>query len=339
MDMIVTQGLCKTFKAKGAGGRKGRGAAVEAVRDVDLRVGEGEIFGFLGPNGAGKTTTMRMLTTLMVPTRGTATVVGLDLFREARRIRQKIGYVSQKGGAYEYASGYENLVLQGRLYGLTRAAARAKADRIVAQFEMDEYAKRNVQTYSGGQRRHVDLGMGVMHDPKLLFLDEPTTGLDPHSRARFWDVIRTLRREGITIFLTTHYLDEADQLCDALCIMDHGRIVAAGTPEALKREVAGDVVAIGLAPGDVARAAALLDGMPGVCSLETTEDAVKLLVESGETVLPAALPRLVQAGVPIARVEMKRPTLDEVFQKVTGRALTEAEIEAAAGGGGGGGWR
>jgi ABC-2 type transport system ATP-binding protein len=333
MDMIVTQGLCKTFHHKGT--------SIEAVREVDLRVREGGIFGFLGPNGAGKTTTMRMLTTLMAPTRGSATVVGRDLGREARRIRQDIGYVSQKGGTYEYATGYENLVLQGRLYGLSRAVARAKADRIVAQFDMADFARRTVMTYSGGQRRHVDLGMGVMHDPKLLFLDEPTTGLDPHSRTRFWDVIRTLRADGITIFLTTHYLDEADQLCDALCIMDHGRVVAAGTPEELKREVAGDVIAIGLAPACVAQATALLLGMDGVGSLETTEDSVKLLVASGETVLPAVLSRLVQAGLAIARVEMKHPTLDEVFQKVTGRALTEAEIEAATAGSGAsgeGGW-
>jgi ABC-2 type transport system ATP-binding protein len=328
--MIETRNLCKTFHS--------RGAVVEAVRDVDLVVREGEIFGFLGPNGAGKTTTMRMLTTLMVPTRGSATVVGHDLFKAAKRIRQDIGYVSQKGGTYEYASGYENLVLQGRLYGLSAGAAKSAADRIVDQFDMGDYARRNVMTYSGGQRRHVDLGMGVMHDPKLLFLDEPTTGLDPASRTRFWEVIRDLRRKGITIFLTTHYLDEADQLCDDICIMDHGRVVAAGTPTELKRRVSGDVIGIGVDRANVARTVELLEGLPGVTGMVVAGDTLKLTVEAGEKVLPLLLPRLVDAGIPVQRVEMNRPTLDEVFQKTTGRALTEIEAESEAGGGGGG-WK
>ncbi len=330
MDMIVTQGLCKTFK-----GKRGAGP-VEAVRDVDLQVRAGGIFGFLGPNGAGKTTTMRMLTTLLAPTRGTATVVGRDLFREARALRQDIGYVSQKGGAYEYATGYENLVLQGRLYGLTKAAACAKADAVVARFGMAEYCKRDVRTLSGGQRRHVDLGMGFMHDPKLLFLDEPTTGLDPHSRARFWDVIRTLRETGVTVFLTTHYLDEADNLCDTICIMDHGRVVASGPPEALKRAVGADFVTIGVAPEDAERARALLAGAPGVKAAELAGDAVKLSVEAGERALPALLPRLAEAGIAIARVEMSRPTLDEVFLRTTGRGMSEAQGESDAEGGAGG---
>jgi len=323
MDMIVTQSLCKTFSNKGV--------VVEAVRDVDLRVREGEIFGFLGPNGAGKTTTMRMLTTLMTPTRGSATIVGRNLFREARRIRQDIGYVSQLGGTYEYATGYENLVQQGRLYGLSRAAARATADRIVRQFDMAEYANRNVMTYSGGQKRHVDLGMGVTHDPKLLFLDEPTTGLDPASRVRFWKVIRDLRERGITIFLTTHYLDEADQLCDTICIMDHGRVVASGTPSELKREVAGDVIGISMDTAHTSQAAALLSGVSGVCSTEVAGDTVKLYVEAGEKALPVLLPLLVKAGIPIKRVEMARPSLDEVFLKTTGHAMAEAEAADAGG--------
>lgn len=349
--MIVTQGLGKTFRNK-------RGA-VEAVRGVDLRVREGEIFGFLGPNGAGKTTTMRMLTTLMVPTRGTATVVGRDLFREARLIRQDIGYVSQKGGALEMATGFENLVLQGRLYGLTKAEACAKAEAVVARFGMGEYCARNVQTLSGGQRRHVDLGMGVMHDPRLLFLDEPTTGLDPHSRARFWDVIRGLREHGITVFLTTHYLDEADRLCDTICIMDRGSVVATGSADELKREVAGDVVTVGVPAADAARARDLLAGVPGVSGAEvvgagaggegsgSTGAGVKLYVEAGERSLAPLLARLAEAGIAIARVEMVRPTLDEVFLRATGRGMDEAQNEGGGGeggegggdGAGAGGWR
>ncbi|MBP1624149.1 MAG: daunorubicin resistance transporter ATPase subunit [Acidobacteria bacterium] len=323
MEMIATQGLCKTFRNKRA--------IVEAVRDVDLSVREGEIYGFLGPNGAGKTTTMRILTTLMAPTSGRALVVGRDLFREARRIRQDIGYVSQLGGTYEYATAYENLVLQGRLYGLSRTDARAKADRIVLQFDMAEYANRNVMTYSGGQKRHVHLGMGIMHDPKLLFLDEPTTGLDPASRARFWEVIRGLRDRGITIFLTTHYLDEADHLCDTVCIMDHGRVVASGTPSELKRRVAGDVIGIVVDRADAARTAALLSNVPGVYSTEVVGDTVKLYAEAGEKALSVLLPHLVNAGITIARVEMSRPSLDEVFLKTTGRAMADAESADAGG--------
>jgi ABC-2 type transport system ATP-binding protein len=296
-----------------------------------LRVREGEIFGFLGPNGAGKTTTMRMLTTLMAPTRGRATVAGRDLFREARQIRQDIGYVSQLGGTYEYASGYENLVLQGRLYGLSRTAARATADRIVEQFDMAEYAGRNVITYSGGQKRHIHLGMGIMHNPRLLFLDEPTTGLDPASRVLFWEVIRDLRDRGITIFLTTHYLDEADRLCDTVCIMDHGRIVASGTPSELKRKVSGDVIGISVNPANAARAVALLSDVPGVHSTEAVGGIVKLYVEAGEKILPALLPRLVKAGISIARVEMARPSLDDVFLKTTGRPMVEAEASDTGG--------
>ena len=319
--MIETRQLCKTF-------RNGR-TTVEAVRDVDLLVAEGEIYGFLGPNGAGKTTTMRMLTTLMTPSRGTATVVGHDLFKEAKKIRKDIGYVSQKGGTYEFATGYENLMLQGRLYGLSKAVAKSNADRIVQTFDMADYCHRKVLTYSGGQRRHVDLAMGVMHDPKLLFLDEPTTGLDPASRARFWDVIRKLREKGITIFLTTHYLDEADSLCDTICIMDHGRVVASGTATELKRQVAGDVIGIGVAPAFVAQAMELLKDGVGTREILVVGDTIKLYVEAGEKALPVILPRFVEAGIPVSRIEMSRPTLDEVFLKKTGRAMGSGTEETA----------
>ena len=313
MEMIVSKNLCKTFK-------NGKNT-VEAVKNVNLRVEQGAIFGFLGPNGAGKTTTMRMLTTLLPPSAGSACVVGYDLGRQAGQIRRKIGYVSQKGGCYEFATGYENLVLQGRLYGLTKAAARENAEKIIRAFNMEEYCRRKVNTYSGGQRRHIDLGMGVMHDPELLFLDEPTTGLDPTSRANFWDTIRELRGRGITVFLTTHYLDEADNLCDTICIMDRGSVAAEGTALELKRRIAGDIVEIGMEPRCLPRARALLEGREQIREIQATEESLKLYVEAGEKALPELLPALVAENIPVTTIEMARPSLDEVFLITTGHTL------------------
>ncbi len=271
MEMIVTKGLGKTF-------RSGNNI-VEAVKNVNLQVRQGQIFGFLGPNGAGKTTTMRILTTLMKPSTGTASIVGCDLLRNAKQIRQKIGYVSQKGGCYEFATGYENLVLQGRLYGLSKAKAIENAEKLISAFNMQNYCHRKVMTYSGGQRRHIDLGMGIMHKPKLLFLDEPTTGLDPTSRATFWDVIKNLQAEGITIFLTTHYLDEADSLCDTICIMDHGEVVAEGGALELKRQISGDIIEIGMNPIYFEQAKTLLKARGDI---NETRNIMKLYVEAGK---------------------------------------------------------
>ncbi|SDJ75959.1 ABC transporter ATP-binding protein [Nonomuraea jiangxiensis] len=222
--MIKTVGLSKTFDA-----------GVDAVRGVDMTVEPGEIVGFLGPNGAGKTTTMRMLTTLLRPTSGSATVAGRDLLGDAREVRRRIGYVSQSGGIPFGTPLKGELELQGRLYGLDRGTAAGKVAEVVAGLGLDGLETRFGETLSGGQRRRFDIAFALLHDPVLLFLDEPTTGLDPQSRANLWDHIRTLRREkGMTVFLTTHYLDEADALCDRVLIIDHGRIVAEGAPAELK---------------------------------------------------------------------------------------------------------
>src|SRR5438270_3382461 len=251
--MIETRGLRKSFRA-----RKG---TVEAVRGVDLTVQAGEIFGFLGPNGAGKTTTLRMLATLIVPDGGDATIAGADLRRSPGEVRRRIGYVAQGGSTWDTVTAREELVLQARLYGIRKAQARELAAKAVESFELSEFADRKCQTYSGGQRRRVDVALGIIHEPRLIFLDEPTTGLDPQSRAHMWDEIRRLRGEGMTIFLTTHYLEEADALCDRLAIIDHGEIVTEGTPDVLKREVAGDVVTLGV-NGATDAATPLLDGQP-----------------------------------------------------------------------------
>jgi ABC-2 type transport system ATP-binding protein len=237
-QMIETRGLAKTFKA--------RGKTVEAVRGVDITVRAGEIFGLLGPNGAGKTTTMRMLSTLLPPSGGAARVAGCDLLREPGKVRTRIGYVSQTGGAANLATGEENLLVQARLYGLGAKLARQRTRELIAALELESFVGRLAKTYSGGQRRRLDVAMGLVHQPALLFLDEPTTGLDPQSRARLWEEVRKLRGLGTTIFLTTHYLDEADALCDRLAIMDSGQIAAEGTPDELKSRISGDIITLGV---------------------------------------------------------------------------------------------
>lgn len=312
MAMIETQGLAKSFKT-----RKGE---VQAVRGVDLRVNASEIFGFLGPNGAGKTTTMRMLATLLEPTGGQARVAGFELRNEAAKIRTRIGYVGQKGGAEENASGRENLVLQGRLYGMSRAAAQDRAAELVRILDLEAFADRLAKSYSGGQRRRLDLALGMMHRPALLFLDEPTAGLDPQSRARLWDEVRRLRSGGTSIFLTTHYLDEADALCDRLAIIDAGQIVSEGTPSALKQQVAGDSISLGLDMHN-AHIKDLLRAQPFVREMHDAEDGVQLYVERGEEALPVVM-RLLE-DTPISTVTLARPTLDDVFLRLTGRSLRE----------------
>ena len=319
MAMIETHELTKTFKA-----RKGN---VEAVRGVDLRVNEGEIFGFLGPNGAGKTTTMRMLTTLLDPTSGKATVCDIDLLRHPSQVRRHIGYVSQKGGAEAAETGRENLLLQGRFYSMSKVDAQKRADELISKLDLEPFADRFVRTYSGGQRRRLDIAMGMMHRPQLLFLDEPTTGLDPQSRARIWDEVRHLRDQGMTIFLTTHYMDEADGLCDRLAIIDNGKIVGEDTPNALKHQIAGDIISLGLdlKNGAVAHVTEMLRVQPFMRELEQSEHGLQLYVERGEEVLPEVLRLLDQNETPIRTVTLARPTLDDVFLRLTGRSLREEQ--------------
>jgi ABC-2 type transport system ATP-binding protein len=314
--VIETRGLRRVFKS--------RKRSVEAVAGVDLSVRPGEIFGFLGPNGAGKTTTLRMLATLLPPSGGTASVAGCDLLTQPGRIRERIGYVGQAGGADREITGRRELVFQGRLYGMSVAAAGKRAAELITMLELEVCADRVGSTYSGGQKRRLDIGLGLVHDPQLLFLDEPTTGLDPQSRARVWDEVRRMHDRGTTVFLTTHYLDEADALCDRIAIIDYGKIVAEGTPEELKRAVAGDVVTLSVA-GDQGQALDLIKDQPFVRESKLDEGSVLLYVDRGEVAMPAILRLLDGAGLTLVTIGLHRPSLDDVFLRQTGRSLREAE--------------
>ncbi|MFJ1754116.1 ATP-binding cassette domain-containing protein [Kitasatospora sp. NPDC088134] len=318
--MIVTKGLRKSFRPR-------RGSSVDAVRGIDLAVEEGEIYGLLGPNGAGKTTTLRMLATLLVPDGGTVTVAGADLRADPGEVRRRIGYVAQGGGTTDQATAREELVLQARMYGIRKAEAVRRAEEGLAAFDLTEFGDRPCKTYSGGQRRRLDLALGVVHRPRVLFLDEPTVGLDPRSRAQVWAEVRRLREQGMTVLLTTHYLDEADALCDRIGIVDHGGIVTEGTPEELKQKIAGDSVTIGLTDaGATADAERALAELPCVRRLETLpgEDGLRLHVDSAATAIPQLLGALVAAGLEPEHVQLQRPSLDDVFLALTGRALVHS---------------
>jgi ABC-2 type transport system ATP-binding protein len=326
--MIHARKLSRTFKT--------RTGPVEAVRGVDLDVEAGEVVGFLGPNGAGKTTTLRMLTTLIEPTAGEATVAGRDLLRDPVGVRRNIGYVAQGGVTLDMARAGEECVDQARLYGMTPTAARARGRELFGQLDLDGLWDRNCNSLSGGQRRRLDIVIGLMHTPDLIFLDEPTTGLDPQSRANLWEHILRLRRElGSTVFLTTHYLDEADYLCDRLLVIDNGTIVASGTPEELKAKVSGDAVLLTLADAGRAQdAVSVLAGLDGadtpVIDADSPDraghaDLVSVHVPHGGAALPGLLRQLDAKGIDLSAVEVRRPTLDDVFLSLTGRSLRDGD--------------
>ena len=314
--IIVTRDLRRTFKT--------RGGDVEAVRGVDLEVRAGEIFGFLGPNGAGKTTTLRMLATLLPPSGGKATVAGADLAREPQTVRRRIGYVPQGGSTDPAETGRGELVLQGRLYGMDRGTAQARAREVLGVLDLEAAADRRTGTYSGGMRRRLDIGLGIVHRPAVLFLDEPTTGLDPQARARMWDEIRALREGGTTVFLTTHYLEEADVLADRLAIIDHGLIVAEGTADELKRQVAGDVVTIGV-DGDRDAVLATVRDQPFVREATAEGELIRLYVDRGDAALPQLIRVLDGVGLRARTLTLARPSLDDVFLRQTGRSLREED--------------
>lgn len=333
MSVIEARGLARTFTS--------RKRTVRAVRGVDLTAETGEIVGFLGPNGAGKTTTLRMLTTLLTPTAGTATVAGADLLRDPVGVRRRIGFVPQAigqtmGGTDNQCRVSEELLDQAALYRLGEAAAARRAALLTSQLDLGGLESRLVKTLSGGQRRRLEIALGLVHEPPLVFLDEPTTGLDPQSRSSLWDHIRALRSDlGTTVFLTTHYLDEADALCDRVFIIDHGVIVADGTPDELKRRVSGDVVTLAVADRAAGRARELLGRQPAVKEATAAEDGtLRLTVFHGAEALPALLRILDDEGITLQSINLSRPTLDDVFLTVTGRSLRDDSPSASGAGNG-----
>jgi ABC-2 type transport system ATP-binding protein len=318
--VIETKELKKTFISKEHGVKK----ELEAVKGINLTVTRGEIFGFLGPNGAGKSTTQKMLSTLMRPTGGEAKVLGFDLVKQQEQIRQNVGCVSQAGGADLASTGTENLVLQAQLYGIASETAQKSAAEFSERFQMNSFIGRAASTYSGGQKRRLDIALGMIHHPQLLLLDEPTTGLDPQSRAYLWEEIKKLKADGVTIFLTTQYMDEADKLCDTIAIMDHGKVIITGSPGQLKDSVGGDTIVFSFASEDIAKKAeTLLTGQVNFERIRTTNTSVYLTIKNGERAMPDLLRLLDGYNLQVQGVTLSRPSLDDVFLKYTGRSLRE----------------
>jgi len=300
---------------------------VRALAGVTFSVEEGTIFGLLGPNGAGKSTTVKILTTLTLPDEGRATVAGLAVLREPEAVRRVIGVVGQKPGVDPEATGRENLLLQGDLYGMPRSDTRARADELLRRFGLEDAADRLVRTYSGGMQRKLDVAAGLMHRPRVLFLDEPTTGLDPEARAEMWSEIERLaHEEGVTVLLTTHYLDEADRLAARLAIVDRGRVVAAGTPDELKSELLGDALVVEL-DGTIDGALAALAQVPGVREPVLDGRVLRARANEGARAVPAVLAALESAGVPVVAATVARPSLDDVYLRYAGRSFATADRE------------
>jgi ABC-2 type transport system ATP-binding protein len=316
-DAIVTEGLRRSF------------GAVKAVDGVDLAAPAGTVLGLLGPNGAGKTTIVRILTTLLPPDAGSATVAGYDVVRDAAALRSVIGLAGQYAAVDENLTGRENLELVGRLYHLRAAEARRRAGEMLERFELTDAESRTVKTYSGGMRRRLDLGASLIGRPQVLFLDEPTTGLDPRSRYALWDVIRELVNDGTTLLLTTQYLEEADRLADRICVIDVGRVIAAGTTDELKSRVGGDLLALRVTDrAAVATAAEAIAGLgSGAPQVVAESGEVSLPVSEGAAILAEVVRRLDAAGVDISDLALRRPTLDDVFLALTGHAAEASEEE------------
>ena len=313
VDIVEVRGLSKTF------------GKLKAVDNVSFEVKTGEIFGFLGPNGAGKSTTINMLTTLMKPTSGSARVCGYDVYKNANEIRKNVGVVPQEYTADEDMTGRENIILCADLYGLPRKISRPHAEELLKLVELTDAANRKVSTYSGGMRRRLELASGLINYPKLLFLDEPTLGLDVQTRTAVWNYIKTLKQDyHMTLFLTTHYLEEADALCARIAIIDHGQIVRVGAPQELKASIGGDVIVIGVvekAP-DISQAVAKIELVKEV---RKNDGVYRIKAEHGDEATPEIIDLFRSKGLHVTRIELTKPTLDEVYLEYTGRSMREEE--------------
>jgi ABC-2 type transport system ATP-binding protein len=313
-DVIRTEGLTKIYA----------GSDLRAVDALDLVVGAGEIFGLLGPNGAGKTTTAGMLTTRVVPTSGSAWVAGIDVVRHPALAKQILGIVSQQNTLDRQLTVRENLYFHGRLFGIPAKESRREADRLLEQFQLQHWATASVYALSGGMAQRLMVARAIFHRPAVLFLDEPTAGLDPQSRLALWEVLRELNHGGQTILLTTHYMEEADQLCGRVAIMDNGRILALDSPDALKRRVDADTIVTVTSTGDrEALARALVDRVPGIMRTRAVEGGVELHVKGTERLLPAVVTGAEDAGFPVLDISVTVPTLETVFINLTGKELRD----------------
>jgi ABC-2 type transport system ATP-binding protein len=316
MEAIVVQDLRKRY------------GDVQALDGVSFAVNEGDVFALLGPNGAGKSTTVRVLVTLTVPDGGSASVAGHDVRREQNAVRRAIGYVPQDSGVDQFGTGRENLMLQGRVQGMGGRDLRARTDELLELVGISDAADRIVKTYSGGMRRRLDIALGLVHRPRVLFLDEPTTGLDPEARVAMWDeVSRLARAESLTILLTTHYLEEADQLAGRLAIVSQGKIVVEGTPAALKAGLRGDAVHVELENGAVEDAKRVLAGVGAAPEQVLDGRTIVSRVENGGRALPGIISALESAGIAVASVSLSRPSLDDVYLHFTGREFSSEDRE------------
>jgi len=312
-DVIVVRNLTKKF------------GDLVAVNNISFNVKRGEIFGFLGPNGAGKTTTINMLTTLIKPTSGEAYVEGYDVVKESNFVRQVIGLVPQEITVDDDLTGWENIMLQATLYHIPKDEARRRAKEVLELVGLLNDADRMVETYSGGMRKRLEIACGLIHRPKILFLDEPTLGLDVQTRVAIWDYIKSLRREyNMTIFLTTHYMEEADALCDRIAIIDRGVIKAIDSPDNLKRRLGGDIIEFEFA-NNIQLANSIISHLDFVIDHKILENKLRVKVTDGDKQLPIILERLIRSNVKVAKIVLKRPTLDDVFIELTGREFREEE--------------
>jgi ABC-2 type transport system ATP-binding protein len=306
------------------------GGGVRALDGLGFTVETGTVFGLLGPNGAGKSTTVKILTTLSRPDSGQASVAGVDVLAQPERVRRAIGLVAQRSGVDLEATGRENLTLQGQVYGLRGAELRGRVGDLLGRFGLAEAADRVARGYSGGMQRRLDIAMGLIHRPRVLFLDEPTTGLDPEVRADMWAEIAHLAAEGLTILLTTHYLEEADRLAGRLAIVDRGRVVAEGSPNELKGKLRGDAIQVELGdPEPDGRAHAALDRVPGVWEVTIEGRSLRARTQDGSAAVPAVLQALEAGGVRVASVTIARPSLDDVYLRHTGRSFAKVAEEVS----------
>ncbi len=313
-DIINAVGLTKVFNGD-----------VVAVDHISFSVREGEIFGFLGPNGAGKTTTINMLITVIKPTEGHATVCGYDIVKQAGEVRNRIGVVPQEYTADEDLTGYENIILCGDLYGIPREVSKKRAAELLELVELTKFKDKKVETYSGGMRRRLELACGLINRPRVLFLDEPTLGLDVQTRAAIWDYIRLLKEEfNMTLFMTTHYLEEADALCDRVAIIDNGKIVKMGPPDELKRDLGGDIITLEIQAGDV-EVANLIEEIPSVKEVKKQDNTYRIKVEDGEKTAPMIIEAIRNKGYAVTRLSLTKPTLDEVYLEYTGKSMRDEQ--------------